>query len=627
MINRIYKYVALCFLCLPTLTSCMQDDFGKTDDKGVQHCRISVNVMTDLATTHTRSVDMTPGAIVNLNSIWIGVYDVNTGKKLNGNDIIIDMQYRQTATGSKFMDAIEVQFDQDWNSKVCVVGVANFDGMTSKNGNDLDSLKNLLTDADTWEKFAQISVDTESAYADLHGTTTPLLMGYLLNEDDSPLAQVKQSTLGNEYPAISLDHDNSDHIFFTPSEYDSNSDGYVMITDRYLRLRKLVSQINVNVSEGDNISVSNIQFKRMNVPAKVYIAEREMDTGNLANTTSEAEKYSPNAADTDLELYFNDEEWTVANVGQYGFTFQQFENKHWGKSTSYDERVKLNDDGSFAALGVDEKNPNTYASYFVMSMNVVDHSKGISADVEYIIPEGYCSDENGKALYDGSKILNDDIYKDFSCFRNTDYTYNIMVNGVDNIVVNVTSSNNSVHHDDQSGVIWEIKYPDGVSHYDLIPVTGGTFNNFVQFTTNSEGKDADGNEGVCFRLMGLDENNEPIDIFYNVPDEVVTQFTAVWAPTAPHNRFFTTDDPIEQLWEEIPDDLLNAFTIGGMNIIEFIESNPQIGTYSITVGRNQAKGERALYVANKKDFIKGTTDRDGCTTRHILYGAVQHEAE
>ena len=627
--NKYFKYILSGTLGMLMLTSCMQDDFDSPDRKGTGHFKMSVNLTTDVATSFTRAgVDMTPGAVINLRNLWVGVYDVNTGKKLNDDDII-DMEYRQTATGSKLYDLIEVEFSQEWTDQVCVVGVANFDGVTSTDGT---SVEDQLKAADTWEKFTQLSVDTESAYADLHGTTTPLLMGYLLDEDDSPLAQVNQFATGT---AIDLDHPNADeHIFFTPSDLDqkTGSDGKVILvpSGKFLRLRKLVSQVNVNVGQGENITVSNIKFKKMNMPKSVYLAERVTDAENLGNTTEKAKTLSPNSSDVNPTgpegLYASDTEWTEANVGQYGFTFQQFENKHWSTTAAaYTDRGKKNEDGSFAALGSDYNNPNVYASYFVISMNVVDHSKGTSADVEYIVPEGYCSDEEGKPLYNQATqtVSSNKIFKDFSCFRNTDYTYNILVNGIDNIVVNVTS-NNGVHYDDQSGMIWEIKYPDGVSHYDLIPVTGGTYNNFVQFTTDSEGMDADGNEGVCFRLMGLDENNEPIDIFYNVPDEVVTQFTAVWPATAPHNRFFTTDDDINQILEETPTDLLEAFTIGGMNIIDFLQSNPRAGAYTVSVKSNAGKsGMRALYVANKKDFMKGITDGDGCTTRHTLYGAVQ----
>lgn len=620
MIKKIFKYISLCAIALPVmLTSCMDDDLG-ANHKGVQHCKISVNIKTDLATTHTRAVDMTPGAIVNLNSIWIGVYDVATGEKLNDDDIIVDMGYLQTATGSKFMDAIEVEFDQNATSQVCVVGVANFENVYGDNGVSLESQ---LRAANTWADFSKIYVDTESAYEGLHGTTTPLLMGYLLKEDDSPLAQINQFA---GFGSVSLDHPRATtDIFFRPNDYDLNDNGKININDRYLRLRKLVSQINVNVGEGEGITISNLQFKKMNMPKKVYLAERKTDVDNEANNTTLAENLSPNKADIKPnEYYTSDEEWNIANVGQYGFTFQQFENKHWGASaTNYQMRGKKNPDGTFAMLGDDKSNPNVYASYFIMSMSVVDHNQGITADVEYIVPEGYCSDNEGNPLYDGKNITSNDIYKDFNCFRNTDYTYTIKVNGIDDIIVNVTSDNGT-HNDDQSGKLWQIKYPNNVSRTDLISINGETYNNFIEI--ESDPNPANGGEGLCFRLSGYDEDNKPIDIFYNAPNEFSTHFNSVWPAISMYNTYY---DIKEADIIEVPQNLLDAFTIvypdgTRKNVVEFVQENPGPGKYGVIVANNQGEaGDRGLYIANRKDLLEGKYDNDGCTGEHILYATVQ----
>lgn len=609
---KFLKYIAALFI-FPAIVSCQKEEIEPGGmEGGTEHVTLAINLTTDLATTHTRAVDMTPNAIVHISKLWVGVYDVNTGEKLNDDDIV-DLGYRQTATGSEMLDVLEVNFDNIRGNSVCVVGVANYDDVYALDemGTKVP-LEAQLIGAVDWNRFKQIYVDTESAYSGLQGTTTPLLMGYYIDKNDSPLAMVDQ--FAADPMRVTLDHpDAQGDIFFNPSS--------VNLSNRFLRLRKMVSQINVNIEQGPDVEVYNLQYKRMNMPKTVYLAERVTDAENQMKDNF---IYSPNKADEAPDTYYeSDSEWTIADA-QYNFSFQQFENKHWARPgasvTNYTERVKRSSDGTFNALAETADEPNNYASYFILAMKVVDKNKGIVADVEYIVPEGYTSDIEGKALYNGTTITNNNIFKDFSCFRNTDYTYTIQVNGIDNIETQVSNSN--MHFDDQKGSMWEVEFPAGVNHTTLAPAAEGTYNGFVKFTSDSLTPDEDGNYGICFRVSGYDDHGDAFDIFFNLPDEVFTQYTPVWPAISAHTSFYTLVDDFDNI--EIPDHVLKGFLIDGKDIKEFVKSNPGPGEYSVSMTSNAgALGARYLYIANKKDLLKGIYDADGCTVIHTIYGLGQ----
>ena len=622
---KILKYI-FALLMLLQLGGCREEDFGgdPTAQDGPCSGTIAIDLTPFAGAVRTRALDMEDGATININTLWIGVYNKETGRKIGST---VDQTRRRLTTGVIAKNQITVDFySESANPEVCIVGVANFDGVKDAAGNPIVSL---LDEADTWNALMELSVDAESAYAgdkgQAEGASAPFLMGYFLNATGLTRApkfnQFQKSDGVAMYPATAQEAMKAR----LNGTLDTDRDIYVPAGA--LVLRRLVSNVKVNIVPGDGVTVSNISYKVFNMPSTLYLAQRRTDTESPSNHSTWQSR-SPNYADrfvaSDGSLLrsgaYYDSDWT--SVDDPTFSFQHFENKHWGAPgvTTFSQREAKTTGGRFAALCPGDQAPyNNYGSYFKIKMTVTDAS-GRMGDVEYTIHEGLCNNDNGQTTDDDAER-----YRDFASFRNNNYTYTINVNGINKIIVNAESDEEgSDHLNGQQGSIWEVEY---AGEKNRIPNTGGTYGN-MRF---------DANANLAMRFYWNDRNGNLYDYAYiNMADQTLLQrvladssLAKVW-PVTTSTKFLTSP-------AQIPAAINGIFTITTSSGASYTLSQfLSLGSYSasedyhISIGAydtDEIEGNprvymRALYLM---DTNKIHVDRyDGCSMAGKIYAAEQY---
>ena len=146
------KYIYRCFFALgllgATVTSCSDEiDYGTTVEEGLP-AEITVKVSLPEMKSVSRS-DIAEGLDKEVNSLWIGIYNVNTGK-LTGS-------YTGTPSTTPSHEAPKNVTINTKTGRSYIVAVANYTGRFVHNGTGVVSAESALADADTWAKFNALS--------------------------------------------------------------------------------------------------------------------------------------------------------------------------------------------------------------------------------------------------------------------------------------------------------------------------------------------------------------------------------------------------------------------------------------------------------------------------------------
>ena len=258
----------------------------------------------------------------------------------------------------------------------------------------------------------------------------------------------------------------------TGSAVDNEEDGtYTIIEDteiRTIELRRLDSQITFNLSAGEGCTFRPTSYQVCNIPKKAYLIEHEA-TRNVGTACT-----WDGTADGDADDYFNSEETTGNIATDMGFTFWMVENRLNGKQEITNQRNEK------ATYGLREKENKTltgsadkpkvtnngyvYApdngTYVVIKgefagESTVDGNSGpVEADVTYVIHLGYVDGEDYTAKAN-----------DFFSNRNTKYTYNVTVNGVNDIIVEVIADDAGT--EPAPGAEGDVIFTEGTTRYRL----------------------------------------------------------------------------------------------------------------------------------------------------------------
>lgn len=655
MKRLIYIFFLISFL----FSSCVDDLSFRNENSIADFESKGISVFIDVPDTRTRAVDMTPGAAIYLNDIWVGVYRKSDGVRVGGAQL--NLGNRLAASGTTVIDLVKLEFDGSItyknSDKYCVVGIANYDGIkitnnidaTPADGSDIekDDLIFALQQADNWKDFIDIAIDTQKS---LFPNQTPMLMGYLYLQNSNNTGtgyiytKVNQFVDENEnevnlYPFGILSGYPDADIFVSDKSNTGkiqslDTDGYVM------KLRRMRSKINVDIeTRDDQMIITNLEYKVVNIPKSAYLAQRrtnifdykDEEFESTAGEKSKDVKYSSNSADVLNDGYL-DLDWQKPSINN-SFSFEHFENKHWAYYTEgledYHDRERTKEDGAFLNLvGVNENGPewNNKASYFILKMNLRDEKKGRNAEVEYIIHEGFCNDKDGVTLVDdnGETLSPNDFSKrlmDYSCIRNTDYYYKIKVEDVNKIKLQVTTSG---HEYDQSGKIWQINYlaPTVETLIDETKISAE-----VKFNPDNDPDFS--NQDIAFRLLGTYYDEEigqefNVDLCYNFSHGDLDGFEGIWpAPTNESSDYIinTTDkngdevkafdaltaycegtSPNAVYFNKLKDKILIKHKGQYVNIVEYIE-NIQEESVNPDIEGFQFDGLR-LYVAKSSDSDK-----------------------
>lgn len=384
-------------------------------------------------------------ALNTVNSLWIRTYSSSTGLATS-KWLKLDPNTTDTEVGRQVEINIDTQSGYNY-----IVGVANVEnlGIDKNNPTVEKSLSELLDGADTWTDFLNIAVVSPSDFNDVNAPATPLPMAgcYI---DINP---------GSTHPNNLGEWQKSNFTpYFIPAQK-----SIVKWTNGAIHLRRLVSNFTFNVLPGnDNIEVTVNSYAVSNAPKYSWLYERSDDDGMTSNYGDFADEEDADGFYVDVPQ-FPSQYITKNTDGTSVFNFWLAENKHEGTSTTYQER-EIRDTSNrslFTSLTGSIWTPNNMASYIRLSCTI-DYKNQISVgdqgqmqdggtdvyrtgNAEYYIHLGYIE---GSTLAEKSK--------DFNCYRNTDYTYNITVNGIDDIRVDAWANKES--YPGEEGQVSDLQY-------------------------------------------------------------------------------------------------------------------------------------------------------------------------
>lgn len=452
---RLSKYLITCIFVFTILqlSSCSDETDFNIPSKVVEGepARITLNIAASHMSIQTREVgnatmDPADSRANIINSLWVGIFNKSTGKRLG----VFTLDQATLSTLHQTNGNITINDIPSYSGECYIVGVANYtnrNGITTYDNTQWKSIAQLLEDADTWEKYKSIVRILDEPTTQRGGNDLIMSGVYQSSDNDSEFESKLEED--GDPPTVVI--------------YPGNND----LTGR-IHLRRLDSYIRVNLKPGPNINFTPQSWQIINMPATAFIHEQN---GNASDLKRVADKM-PNGFEG--VTYFNSNTYSQGTfhsifggndnktITGYWFDFYQMENKHTGLETvkNYNDRereFKYNDlnTGWYESLvsspNISEKATikyketdgeiaNNNATFIVITGDVdyyyyidtnnnhipasanTENATHRIATVTWTIHLGYCegSDEEKKA-------------KDFNCKRNSNYTYNITVNGVDNI--------------------------------------------------------------------------------------------------------------------------------------------------------------------------------------------------
>lgn len=393
-------------------------------------------------------------------SLWIRTYSADTGEATS--------DWLKLTPGTN--DA-EEPHNVTLNTKSgssYIVGVANVDnmGVTKDDIATQKPLRELLDAADSWSQFLNISVVSPSSFADVYAPVPPLPMAGCFTN-----IQVK-----GEHPDASnlADWQNRDfQAYFIPAQK-----GTFDLTDGAIHLRRLVSHLTFNIIPADGLEVTVNSYQVGNAPKYSWLYERPANQvlgegtnfGDLATSQEDAANYYADIPQYGSQ-YIGQSSVTIDGVERAcsTFDFWQAENKHTGLEAcdTYQKRDKVSESDKtlFTSLTGDTWTTNNEASYVLISCTV-DYDGQINVGNEGQIlgdgtPGGTPVYRTGNATYlvHLGYIGNSEVAtraKDFNCYRNVNYTYNLHVNGLNDIRLDAWADDETYHGEE--GLVSDLQY-------------------------------------------------------------------------------------------------------------------------------------------------------------------------
>lgn len=493
--------------------SCADRQFEDIPDYTVsgQPVIVKVPVMIPQMNPETRG-DLSENQLNRVNSLWIRTYNAETLLATSG-------WIKSTPETSDLheMRSVDIETQSGYSYIVAVANVDNM-GVTSESISNPRPLSELLEEADTWDKFLKIAVVSPS------------------DQDNVNAPQANTLPMCGCYSDIHLSYNQWQTADFQKYFIPASKDNIEF--EGGIHLRRLVSHIKFNFTSGDpNMEMKVNSYRVMNVPKFSWLYERSSDNATIVNFGDKADS-AAEAANFYADVpQFGSQFITHSTSGGkdiQSFDFWQAENKHEGTCTSYPDRGnKTEKDGVtlFTSLTGDTWTSNNEASYVV-----------VDCSMEY--RETLIVDQNGQQVETGGEevmrsgnatyfihlgdIIGDspeDKAKDFNCFRNVDYTYNVTVNGIDDIRVDAIAESEKYHGEEGLVVDLQAKTVDIDAHYAVFNIQLNeseltenfgfiitTYDNGEQITLSEKNKrDYINGELVIY---ADDEKKKPIDPKY-----------------------------------------------------------------------------------------------------------------
>lgn len=448
--NRNISKFRYLLLAISLFAVSCHDDFPELDYT-VEGEDVELTVPLSLPKMDVQSrANMQAGDLNRVENLWIATYSA-TSKQRTTEEPDGWLQLEPGTTSTEFTDE-EVTLKTKSGSSY-IVAVANVDNMAIDKTDETMTprpLRELLAAADTWDKFLNIAVVSPSTYDEVYSPDVPLAMaGAYTNiapgKPHNPLRPLSDWQTEN----------------FQPYTIAASSTGKVTIEGTgAIHLRRLVSHINFQVIPGAGLKVTPNSFRVVNVPKYSWLYERSADRVTVEGKNEGANFGDRSASEEDAKNYYATPsqfsgtafyDLTQEQLGQdyktgsFGFDFWQAENKHTGIQTSNDykdrsKEKKVADDGSdhtvkntgiFTSLSGENWTPNNMATYVVLNCTV-EHDGQINVDDEGAAGSTPAYRTGVGNYYIHLGYMGNDA-RDFNCYRNTNYTYRMTINGLEDI--------------------------------------------------------------------------------------------------------------------------------------------------------------------------------------------------
>lgn len=486
LITYLHKKAAVLLLTLAVgalAVSCVDDDIYTLGPGGIEGAptRLTLSVNLNDMKGMSRAA-MTDENANKVNTLWVGIYNVATGKctynhlfsgdevGTPGNHTPATLPAIDTKSGMSYVVAVanaENNYGITDNAELKAAA-----GLADTRGGELSAL---LALADTWEKYRSISVMlTDPSNVDFSATNNLAMSGSYHGNGD----------VTND-PSQWYDAEgNPETVYITANT--AHPSGYI-------HLRRIISYVKFNIAAAENVTVEPVSWKVCQNPIISYLQEGTKNSADVSTYFNGRPGYETNHGESNLSYDFNHETpltkatgETVSEINEmsvkdgYSFDFYQFENKQtavgyneleggdyvgiknapapaspyadrereWktDKTDEVGENYKENT-GVYKSLSesvtnVNTKNNATYVTfrlkvtYWVNQTDITDVGK--ETPVSPTTPgavrrEGYANYTVHLGYIEGDSEWEKAC--DFNCRRNMKYTYNIMVKSLNNIIV------------------------------------------------------------------------------------------------------------------------------------------------------------------------------------------------
>lgn len=442
-----FIYKCLMFLAMGmTAASCNDDTLYPDRGNGPEGepAVVTLNVTLPSRSSYTRAT-LSEADDNRVNSLWVGIYNVATGKFTGGGFMNSDNGFE---AGQKDHSTYTLKNIKTKSGTSRIVAVANYE---NHNGVSLDEkdtslpLKDLLADADSWDKYQKIIIKSDLTFdeknADIEtpavGETSALLMSGLYID-----GKIESHETG-------FWKDNENASVYIPSGTSA------VLASGAIHLRRILSHIKFTLQATDNIiEIQPLSYQVFNVPTYNWLNEKyseayEINAGDALNMIYENNGNYPSSL-----IFPNNfiSQSKVNNITVYSFDFWQMENKRTGVTehcTKYEDRELMYGVG-FTKPSATEPHEQSEFFYSLCDGAASLNNKASYVDIPCIIKyRNKTTDQTtpgGDSLPSGAiRTANvtyrihlgyiDNIPTDFNSYRNSEYTYNLTVKDVYNVIV------------------------------------------------------------------------------------------------------------------------------------------------------------------------------------------------
>lgn len=433
------------------LPSCTEDiiTIGNEVEEGVP---VELTLKFTVPEMDVVSRSLTPEQERSVSNIWIGIYSATTGKLLN--ELPTEGYYTVSGDAAEHTQRL-VSNIKTVSGSCYIVAVGNVTqnlGITdddvllneigASKGDHSLTFDRILAKADTWEKYLSISHVLNQADNIQNMTPTLPMSGSYVSGSQCPTAGT---------PEV---------VTISPSKA-----GQSVTLPGSIHLRRLVAKNKVIVKTAQYVTFEPTSWQLINNPVISYLHEQDGNSADVSTYFSGTTgNFKYNYYHSPLSYQFDTEADGVS------FEFYQLENKHtglaWDAATgtgidndyTYRDAEFKNADGTNTGIYKslvrsateskigDVESMNNRASYIQVSGTVTyyirqnDDDEVLSSAQPVAPGTANSVQRTGYVTYTFHLgYIGNDAY-DFNCRRNTNYTYTMTINSLNNIVVEAMSN-------------------------------------------------------------------------------------------------------------------------------------------------------------------------------------------